>query len=1334
MDPLSLTVNIITLLDTGQKIINLLRDIKDAPAEISKFLLEAQSSCIVLWRLKDYISRFESDSSSAGQAPLDAFNSLLQSDNVLGQYQTTLEGIHEKLEECSTTKNFQKLRQLATWKTDKADLEKGFQRLDRLRGTIELFMASETLARTVSHGNTLRAIKQNTTTIIESQISSEEEAKKTTILDWVEQRSNRYDTLQRDHYGRAQPGTGRWFLESEPFQRWTSGTSKTLFCPGMPGSGKTIIASVTTDYLRSHFPPQDSNVAFIHEKIRLEKVVVEFYDKHARVEPCVGDITALLQHLMGLAPRTFIILDALDELSNEVGANGCKGLLNCVTQLQATAATDAGNQQGHQLRLLVTARPGTELTASFHPDTTIQIHSAAEDIRLYLEKRVEDLDELPEVDDDGNEADMLRIRIVNRILEAADGLFLLASLHADSLRDAFTVEKVFETLDAMSTGQDAMSKTYEATLHRINAQSIQRRELAQSAIGWILQSQRALTPIELRHAVAIRPDVFKDPKGNVPTLKIILAVCLGLVTVDLETNVVRLVHYTVQEHLAKVDVRAFAPIPVNTLARSCLTYLLVPPLHDTVVKMYEDWESSLTLTSPGEGDLHSHGGLPDLPLVDSQRWPFLLYAREYWSFHYLRGTTAPTDESLAMEFLTNERALATYWHPDHETFEHGMWVDRAGWVSMGFFTVQCRLRKPGPVSVASRWGLDSLVVTLLNGGHDCHGLRAYSMGIQDYENGRRSRDQTRDDDNDDWYDHHPLVLSARHGHLSTARILLKRCKDLGDAFERAVCTALKHNHALILELLVHHKTRSNLVLKALAHADKFSLLKEKRIMQALTANHSLSVGPVDFWWLPFAEDPRCLAWVEFLLHHYVPSENSWQKHLFFELVDTVTYDGCQIDYRALPEVSGSPDASFEAYHTALWHTVWHKQHQSLVSIAEQLLVTNFAEEQRRRLFQAAFHTTVWRMDLEIVQTLLGIEDIDVNAMDGGGQTWLTKIFRTGLSSETPLQVIKLVLGHERCDPDATDIEGRTPLSHAVQRFSQFDDKLVDIRMSAVESLLQFIPALDPDRPDHSGRTPLSWAAGSKHNRPAICRLLSLPGVQASSVDCRGRSPLSYSAQHGDLESFTMLLPVTDPRQLDNPDVEGRTPFFYAVLDGNVEKLHLLMASVTIDVGQTDIAGVRPLSAILEDPFRRADALVALLSSPTFSFATEHHTPLEVMFALGGWHRLNRWYDNYRERALQSVQALRNAAPSYNINERCSKTGLTAASHAAKEKHPAVMASILEVWGNLADLSIKDNAGFTAVDYAMETDRDETFEMFAKWPDSFRVDAARLCDEIARSKA
>ncbi|KAF7318687.1 Ankyrin repeat protein [Mycena chlorophos] len=47
---------------------------------------------------------------------------------------------------------------------------------------------------------------------------------------------------QQEIYETWQKGTGGWFLEHPDFLDWVSGPTKLLWCAGIPGSGKTVLA------------------------------------------------------------------------------------------------------------------------------------------------------------------------------------------------------------------------------------------------------------------------------------------------------------------------------------------------------------------------------------------------------------------------------------------------------------------------------------------------------------------------------------------------------------------------------------------------------------------------------------------------------------------------------------------------------------------------------------------------------------------------------------------------------------------------------------------------------------------------------------------------------------------------------------------------------------------------------------------------------------------------------------------------------------------------------------------------------------------------------------
>ncbi|RYO87951.1 hypothetical protein DL766_010235 [Monosporascus sp. MC13-8B] len=71
------------------------------------------------------------------------------------------------------------------------------------------------------------------------------------ILDWITPID--YTPQQNDYFSRRQAGTGEWLLDSTEYQAWLKTDGQTLFCPGIPGAGKTILASVVIENIDGRF-------------------------------------------------------------------------------------------------------------------------------------------------------------------------------------------------------------------------------------------------------------------------------------------------------------------------------------------------------------------------------------------------------------------------------------------------------------------------------------------------------------------------------------------------------------------------------------------------------------------------------------------------------------------------------------------------------------------------------------------------------------------------------------------------------------------------------------------------------------------------------------------------------------------------------------------------------------------------------------------------------------------------------------------------------------------------------------------------------------------------
>jgi hypothetical protein len=78
-----------------------------------------------------------------------------------------------------------------------------------------------------------------------------------------------------------------------------------------------------------------------------------------------------------------------------------------------------------------------------------------------------------------------------------------------------------------------------------------RSEIANDVLSWITCAKRPLTTSELRHALAVEIGESELDEENLPEIEDMVSVCAGLVTVDEESDVIRLVHYTTQEYFER---------------------------------------------------------------------------------------------------------------------------------------------------------------------------------------------------------------------------------------------------------------------------------------------------------------------------------------------------------------------------------------------------------------------------------------------------------------------------------------------------------------------------------------------------------------------------------------------------------------------------------------------------------------------------------------------------------------------------------------------------------------------------------------------------------------
>lgn len=113
---------------------------------------------------------------------------------------------------------------------------------------------------------------------------------------------------------------------------------------------------------------------------------------------------------------------------------------------------------------------------------------------------------------------------------------------------------------------------YEQAMDRINNQLPGFRKLGMRTIAWIVHAERPLTATQLQHALAINEGDVRLDRSNIRKIETILSVCAGLVTLDTQSNIVRLAHLTTQEYFRSSRSKYF-PDAQADISNACIKYL-----------------------------------------------------------------------------------------------------------------------------------------------------------------------------------------------------------------------------------------------------------------------------------------------------------------------------------------------------------------------------------------------------------------------------------------------------------------------------------------------------------------------------------------------------------------------------------------------------------------------------------------------------------------------------------------------------------------------------------------------------------------------------------------
>ncbi|KAJ7444046.1 ankyrin repeat-containing domain protein [Mycena latifolia] len=555
----------IQLVDTALKAREYIKDFYNAPAEQRKLFTELDDLKPLFTELQKRVAA--SPSTTALQlmtAPLGRFKTMMDTftvkfrlpDGRLSKFSKQLSWtLWNKKEAKEYLEEFESMKSLLnTWLT------------------LGIWDAGE--KHDQEHKKDHNAILATVTEQGRTQQERDRAAEKKEILNWIT--SLNFFQRQADVFHAWQPGTGEWLLSDATFKNWTLGSRGVLWCRGIPGAGKTVLVSVVVNHLRAEFHNNNTAVAciYLNHKERevqtpqnllasvwkqlvvdrsLPPAAHDLYKYHRLrdTRPSLTEVCDILQSAMAQHSKVYIIVDALDEYPEDQR----NILLEHLSMLQ-----------GPTTSLMMTSRPHVTLDDLFPDVLGLEIKATEDDIRQYVDKQIR---KSPRLSKHVQIRPELHDEIKSTISSTADGMFLLAKLHTESLAAKNTVKAVREALRHLPQN---LNHTYEEAMDRIKNQNEEDRQLAIQALTWVAYAKRPLSVAELQEALAIEPDATTLDVDNLLDISIVLSVCAGLIIVDEAMSVVRLIHYTTQGYFDNIQPLQFADAH-TMIASQCLAYL-----------------------------------------------------------------------------------------------------------------------------------------------------------------------------------------------------------------------------------------------------------------------------------------------------------------------------------------------------------------------------------------------------------------------------------------------------------------------------------------------------------------------------------------------------------------------------------------------------------------------------------------------------------------------------------------------------------------------------------------------------------------------------------------
>ncbi|KAL4733879.1 ankyrin repeat-containing domain protein [Aspergillus similis] len=363
MDPLSITASVAGLATLAYQIIGYLGTVRAG----GKDRLNLCREVTYLWMsITSFLEQLSSDAIKDDKIP-DSLRPLFDPDGILKEIKIQLEDLEHTIKSRST---HGKIAQTLAWPFTQKDAERMIDRIHRLKSTLQDGINQSTHALSQDIYRDGQGIKK---VVDESRLKE--------LIEWISPLN--FITKQSMIWNEHHKGTCKWFLERDDFRKWREGSNTRIFCPGIPGAGKTFLSSIVYNELEALRVRDEGGLkgaavimlyckwddplsqdidnllaSIIKQFVQRYDVgateMMELFTKHSMegTRPSRAQLQSTLELLYSRFTKVFIILDGLDELRSE------KEQLPLLMSL-------APNDSHHTVNLMVTSRPLPNIVRHF---------------------------------------------------------------------------------------------------------------------------------------------------------------------------------------------------------------------------------------------------------------------------------------------------------------------------------------------------------------------------------------------------------------------------------------------------------------------------------------------------------------------------------------------------------------------------------------------------------------------------------------------------------------------------------------------------------------------------------------------------------------------------------------------------------------------------------------------------------------------------------------------------------------------------------------------------------------------------------------------------------